>query len=150
MKICDSDVKRVQGTYEAGEAGEIRGNVVIDGVRYPYYGPETSGKFSGGMLLKDIGGYTKDHVFSDADISKCTPDDLRRRDNDLLKERIANALSILCSIVLFVVLVIIFSKFTIGQFPGILAYPIAVGMACLFMWIAEITFFILGIFINGF
>lgn len=148
MKICDSDVKRVRGTYEAGEL--VGGNVVIDGVRYPYYGPETSGKFSGGMLLKDIGAYAKDHVFVDADISKCTPDDLRRRDNDLLKERIANALTILCSIVLFVVLVLIFSKFTIGQFPGILAYPIAVGMACLFMWIAEISLFILQLMINGF
>jgi len=143
MKICDSDVKRVQGTFEAGEL--VGGNVVIDGVRYPYYGPDTSGKFSGGMLLKDIGGYAKDHVFVDADISKCTPDDLRRRDNDLLKERIANALEILCSIVLFVVLVLIFSKFTIERFPWTLAYPIAAGMACLFMWIATFSLLFLEI-----
>lgn len=154
MKICESDVRRVQGTFEIdAKAGPIGNVVVIDGVRYPYYGilkPNDGDTFSGGMLLKDIGGYARDHVFDDANISKCTPEDLRRRDSDLFKERMVGALMMVCLIVSFVIVTIIFSKFTLGKFSWTLAYPMAIVMAFIFMWIASFSLLLLELMINEF
>jgi hypothetical protein len=158
MKICDGDVVRVKGVFEddAQETGDgetvVQTVVTSDGKRHNKFSDKSKdGKFSGGMLLKARGGYVQGHLFDDAEISRCTPDDYRRRDEEEFREMTTNVVMAISSISLFLVLAFFFSRFTLSMsLPGIVAYPVAGVMACVAMGVLQIFVFFLGVLILGF
>jgi hypothetical protein len=154
MKICDSDVVRVKGVFEddAQEVVGVQTVVTSDGKRHSYFGKRSEdGKFFGGMLLKARGGYVQGHLFDDAEISRCTPDDHRRRDEEEFREMTSNVVLAISSIASFLVLAFFFSRFTLAMpLPGIVAYPLGGVMACVAMGALQIFVFFLGVLIFGF